>query len=291
MINLFDKFPKISYSNNIAINILTSIKFNDIAKRNNFIFYPYVIQEGERADIISANYYDDAKYSWIIYAANDIVDPYYDWPLSSIELNTFLKKKYGSIENSQEKISYYKVDWEGNDSMLSVSAYEALPASLKKYWQPVVGINNNIVSYDRKALDYVVETNKTIYITVSNTSSFAVEDKIKQSNSTITSTGFIKSISNNVISVQHIEGEFNTSSNVYLFADSTKTASVSDVLNTISDSSGNYLNLNIPDVELIYWRQVSAYESENSFNDSKRIIRLLDKEFLDQVEKELKEIL
>jgi len=291
MINLFDKFPKVSYGNNIAINILTSIKFNDIAKRNNFVFYPYVVQEGERADIISANYYDDAKYSWVIYAANDIIDPFYDWPLSENDFKTFIIKKYSSAQAAIEKIVYYTTNWEDDDSMLSTSAYQALPASLKKYWQPIAGINNNIVSYERKPLSLIKETNKTIYINVGNSSIFKLEDKILQSNSTLISTGFVKSISGNTISVQHIEGLFNSTSNVSLFTDINSNTSVSEVINYIEDSSGNYINLNIPDNELVYWKQVSAYDSEIEFNNSKKTIKLLDKVYLDQVEKELKELL
>ena len=97
MYNLFTKFPVIYYNDNPIVNILAKVKFNELAKKTKAIYYPYTIAEGERPDVIAANYYDDPRYSWLIYMANDIVDPLYDWPMTSEELDRFINKKYKSL--------------------------------------------------------------------------------------------------------------------------------------------------------------------------------------------------
>jgi len=291
MFNLFDNFSKVAYNGSPAINILTSIRFKEIVKKNQATYYPYTVAEGERPDIIAANYYDDPRYSWVIYLANDIIDPYFDWPLSTDEFNAFIVGKYGSIEESMEKILYYVVAYEDDDSMLSVAAYEALPAVLKKYWQPIHGINNTVVSYERKELICAVETNKTIYIDVANAGIFTVGGKIKQSNSTLTSTGTISSIENNVLSVQHVEGSFNTTDNIYLYNTPSAYTTASSITDEIYDHDGNLINVSITNLELPYWKQVSAYEYEYNLNESKKQINLIDKFYIDQIEKELASVL
>lgn len=291
MYNLFDRFPRTTFANNLAINILTSVKFDETAKKNSFAFYPYTIQEGERADIIAANYYDDARYAWVIYLCNNIVDPVYDWPMTTDEFKSFLSKKYGSIENALEKVVYYTPNWDQDDSIISPAAYEALSAPLKKYWQPITGINDVPVSYERKRLELAVETNKVVFVKVSNSSIFSVEQKVKQSNNTLTTTGFIKSISNNTLSIQHVEGEFSNSSNLMVFSIPSQNVAVTSVTNEITNSNGDVINIFLSNTEAVYWRQVSAYEDESNLNESKKNIRLLDKTFLDQLEKELSESL
>jgi hypothetical protein len=47
------------------------------------------------------NYYDDPAYAWLVLLSNNIIDPYFEWPLSVYDFNQFIKKKYGSIPAAQ----------------------------------------------------------------------------------------------------------------------------------------------------------------------------------------------
>jgi hypothetical protein len=71
-------------------------------------FYTYEVKDGERPTVVAFNYYGSIDYVWLVYLSNQITDPYFEWPLSSQELDSHIIKKYGSIEESQQTIVEYK---------------------------------------------------------------------------------------------------------------------------------------------------------------------------------------
>jgi hypothetical protein len=74
------------------------------------LFYDYLIEENETAQEIASRYYGDAKLDWIIYLANKIHDPYYQWPMDSYTFELYIKKKYGSLAEAQGNIhSYWQI--------------------------------------------------------------------------------------------------------------------------------------------------------------------------------------
>lgn len=79
-------------------DIATRVKLRDEIKNNVVFWDEYDVREGERPETIAFNLYSDAERHWIILLANDIVNPYYDWPLSYLELERYLTKKYGTVE-------------------------------------------------------------------------------------------------------------------------------------------------------------------------------------------------
>lgn len=295
MYNMFEKFPVIDYANNLTTNILARVVFSDAAKKTSSVFYPYAVENGERPDIIAANYYGDARYSWVIYLSNNIVDPYYEWPLTENELQANIVRKYGSVDAASKTIVCYKVNWEGDLSILDVSGYAALPAVRKKYWAPIEGFNS-ITGYQRSKLDYNVETNKTISISASNTTNLSVNDIINQytTSGLQIAQGYIKNIANNTLILQHITGEFKDTNSSIIIDSVTYTAgSIKNEANTLTANVSSYtlINNSILDSELIYWTKVNALDYETYLNDSKKIIQLLDKNYLDQVESELDSLL
>lgn len=286
MYNFFTNFPVVSYNGSLAVNVLAKVKFNDIAKNISAVFYPYTISEGERPDIIAANYYDDPRYSWVIYLANDIVDPYFDWPLTEDQFKQHIIKKYTSIAKANQEIAYWEDNWYLDETTLTPAAYDALPAARKKYFKPLTGINNNTVSYVRNQLDEAVETNKIIQISVADSTGFTVGEQITQYTSgSLSGSGFICAINDNNIVVHHILGSFDTTAgNVgnIISVDTDLNTSVSEVITLVTA---------IPDDEIAYWTYVTKYEYEANLNEQKRFIRLIDKSFIDQIEKEMGDLL
>lgn len=112
----FTHLPKINY--NLYDNRLNETeRLTNIIVRNKIrkdvlekasLYYPYYVEENERPDIVSFNYYGDVKYTWIIFFANEIIDPFFQWPLNSREFEKFIKTKYGSIESAQTTIHHYE---------------------------------------------------------------------------------------------------------------------------------------------------------------------------------------
>ena len=267
------------YGNALATNITARLKIFINTSNRIKVFHDYTLQEGERPDTVAEHYYGDPYFAWLIYYANEIIDPYFEWPLSQQDFNKFVVKKYGSAVNATEKILYYQVNWSTDESMLSPGAYDSLPAKLKSYWSPVLGYQQNIVSYQRAALNWTLDTNKVIELKLSavDLAKFNVDNKITQSGGT---SGVIRSITSTSLVVNNIEGEFLDTLSIS-FNNQT-----GDVLPSVV-----VINQPISNEEIPYWVSVSAYEYEEVLNESRKTIRLIDQSYLNQIELEMKALL
>ncbi len=107
----FEKTPAIGYDINgsgekrVVCNILQRIKIRDLLKDSWLIYYEYDIRDGDTPEILADKVYGNSQYHWIILLANDIIDPYYDWPLSYEKFHSTIEKKYGSPTVSGERYS------------------------------------------------------------------------------------------------------------------------------------------------------------------------------------------
>ena len=282
MYDLLSRYQLISYGNNVVNNILTKISLNKVANESASVFYPYVIKEGERPDIIAADYYGDPRYAWLILLTNKVVDPIYDWPLSQRQFEKFIIKKYSSIEYAQQKIFYWRNNWYLDDSLITVSAYEALSPALRKYWDPVLGRSSNSVNYRRKQSDSTAETNVTSEIEVDDSTGFQVGEVIRQfTGSSVTGLAVIKGINDNTLVVQNVIGTIDTSDTVIGY--------LSQTVATVS--AYTVISQDIPLDEVPYWTYVTSYDYEEDLNESKKHIRLIDRAYLNVIEKQLDNIL
>jgi len=241
------------------------------------VFFTYTLQEGDRPDIIAEKYYEDSNFAWLIYYANEIIDPYFEWPMQQNEFEEYLKIKYGSIAYSQEKILFFRNNWHSNESMISTSAYGSLPSVLKKYWAPIYNYKGDVMTYERAKLETVVETNMTVSIQHNGTTPFTVDDIVKQGSET---SGVVKSAQSGIIIVDKIQGQF-TAGAITNFAGTT----------TATVTSATIINQPLSDVEASYWNPVTVYEYEEELNASKKEIYIIDKSYLDQIEMEMKTLL
>lgn len=114
----FVYYPKIEYGNEIAINIMVRGKIRDLILSQSALYYKYVVEDGERPDIIATKYYGNPLYTWAIFYANEIFNPLFDWPLNSQDFIRYIEKKYGSIEEAQNELNtphhYEYIDPESN---------------------------------------------------------------------------------------------------------------------------------------------------------------------------------
>lgn len=116
MSEFFSNYSKIDYNmdktrpltTTKSVNILNRVRIRDTVLSNVLSYYPYLVKEGERPDTISNFYYGSVKYTWLILIANDIIDPYYDWPLFGTDFDNYIKRKYGSIDQSKTTIHHYE---------------------------------------------------------------------------------------------------------------------------------------------------------------------------------------
>jgi hypothetical protein len=104
----FYNFPKISYFNKTARNIIVKASIIKEVLNSYDAFYPYIIKDYERPDLIAFQEYGDENLDWTVLFANNIVDPYYDWPLFPEDFKRYMLKKYNkSLYELQSQISHY----------------------------------------------------------------------------------------------------------------------------------------------------------------------------------------
>lgn len=119
----FTYFPQIEYSNNLVTNLMVRTRIRDSVLKNTVVYYPYVVTDEDRADIIAHKYYGDPGRAWLIFYANEIVDPIFDWPLTYTELMRHLEYKYGSIPTAHQTIhNYYNI----SDQVIDYTTYLTL---------------------------------------------------------------------------------------------------------------------------------------------------------------------
>jgi hypothetical protein len=118
MSEFFSNYPRIAYDisgtnstvpdYNVAVNLMIRNKLKTAVENDVAVYYPYIVPEGMRPDVLSFQYYGDTIYTWAIYLMNNIIDPYWEWPLSYKDLREYLIDKYGSIETAKSQIHHYE---------------------------------------------------------------------------------------------------------------------------------------------------------------------------------------
>lgn len=103
----FDSFPQTyisDYNGNylLATNLMARSELIPSLQNNPLLFYTYDIQEGDTPDSIANKYYGDPYRYWLIFFANQIFDPQWNWPLTSQQFNDYLVDKFSVKTFTQE---------------------------------------------------------------------------------------------------------------------------------------------------------------------------------------------
>ena len=114
----FSQLPKTKFLNETIVNLSVGVKLHKLIKDDAFALMNYAIKDGETPDTVAFNYYDDPSFAWLVLLSNNIIDPYFEWPLSVYDFEAFLKKKYGSIPAAQATT----IHCEHNTKDITVSA-------------------------------------------------------------------------------------------------------------------------------------------------------------------------
>jgi len=108
----FDTFPLViasDYKKNAILltNLMARVQIIPSLLRNPLLFYSYDLKESDRPDIIAHKYYDDSNKYWMVLYANEIMDPLYDWPLTSQQFDAYLKNKYSAAAGGDAFVLTY----------------------------------------------------------------------------------------------------------------------------------------------------------------------------------------
>lgn len=274
--NYFNKFPLVQYANNIVCNITARSIFSDETKNNWRNFHPYVIDDGDRVDNLSHLYYDNPGYSWLVWMSNDIIDPYYEYPLTDEELIDLAIKNVGSLAAAQKYIMYYETNGDTSEEKLTFSQYDALSSDYKKYYTP----DDNLVYYIRDTEKKKLSTNKIINIAIesANGEFNRIGEKVFVNSNNY---GFMTFSNSSVVTVKNVTGQFANNATVtgeLSGATATVTQAI-EIANTLAAT------------EAAFWRPVSYYDMIKEENDRRKNIKLLDVRLAAKASTEIKRVM
>ena len=127
--SIFNYYPKVSYNNVYATNIVVEAEVVQQYLKDYNKFYTYTLKDSERADIVASKAYGDPTLDWVIYLCNNIVDPYKDWILDDKDFVNYMESKYGvaayklSSTTTSNTIAYYYYTGLPSDSQAEIDSY------------------------------------------------------------------------------------------------------------------------------------------------------------------------
>lgn len=112
----FESFPQTAFT--LDSNVINPQLVTDILARSTFlreianntsIAYEYSVKDSDTAEIIAHKIYGDPYRSWVVLLFNNIINPFYDWPLKNDALDNYVNKKYGQdIDTARNTIHHYE---------------------------------------------------------------------------------------------------------------------------------------------------------------------------------------
>ena len=64
---------------------------------NSSAYIKYIVRDGDTPDILASKVYGDPESHWLILYANEMLDPQYDWPLTTSVFYKYIVDKYRSM--------------------------------------------------------------------------------------------------------------------------------------------------------------------------------------------------
>ena len=173
----FKSFPYTFYSLDntstvqVVTNITTRVTLSDEVKQNLSLYDEYDIKDGETPEILADKFYNNPELHWVILHYNDIIDPRFDWPLDTNNLNRYIDAKYANstaVHHYEDGSGYYT---NGNILLQSNNQFS--------YFQvgDVVVNNTNTGTGVIKTKD----SNSYILVTTVSSGGFIAGDQIKKS--------------------------------------------------------------------------------------------------------------
>ncbi len=177
--SFFEKYPTITYNKLQMKNLMLKANLISDVFSKFEVFYPYIVEDNERADTISYDYYGSSDYWWVVLMSNGIVDPYHDWPLTYNDFRSHIIKKYGSIATAMSTIKHYTYTGIGGESeedinrknwVMPIETHANLSPIETSGWTPVYAydyeeeLNDSKRSIQLLDRSYIPQINKELKI-------------------------------------------------------------------------------------------------------------------------------
>jgi hypothetical protein len=275
----FSAFPTIVYDNTTVRDLSRSVSLPPSVRRIPTAFQPLEVTEGQREDLIAKFVYDREDFDWLVWLTNQVVDPYYGWYLTQEQFQSWMEDRYGSVDDAQQRILFWRNDWTADEFRMSVSTHDStLTESTKRYYEPVYGQGAQVIGYERKKVDWVVSTNEIRKVTLTDPVSFDEGSLLTfTSGGERVGTAEVRWVSGSDVVVKDPLGE--------------TTGVVDDGTNTGVVDSWETVYLGIPQDERVYYSPVTAWDHHSEENEKNRQLLVLDPGYAGQAWTELRKML
>ena len=81
----------------IAVDVLRRVGFNSQGQTGSEYFVQYDIKDYETPETVADSLYGSPEYHWVVLMFNDILNPLFEWPLSTRKFEKKLKNKYNGV--------------------------------------------------------------------------------------------------------------------------------------------------------------------------------------------------
>lgn len=108
MRSYFANLPIIDYSGVKLRDLMTSARIAREVLDTGVVFYPYTLQDGDTLTSIAYDYYGSVEFDWLVLFSNQMVDPVFDWYMSSDDFDLYIEANYGSVPTAMHTIHHYE---------------------------------------------------------------------------------------------------------------------------------------------------------------------------------------
>jgi hypothetical protein len=149
--DFFAEFPLIKYNNEVVRDISVRLDILENVKTDPYAFLPYTIEDGERAEEVAYLYYGDPRYVWVVYLSNNIIDPYFDWPLDNYQFEQTLAKTYAA---RAKKASVNNIGWQAVVNWTQSTSITSNIQYYRRISDPLVRMNKDGIAFVNDAVDW-----------------------------------------------------------------------------------------------------------------------------------------
>ena len=190
----FKSFPYTFYSLDdtstvqVVTNITNRVALSDEVKNNLSLFDEYDVKDGETPELVADKFYNNSELHWLVLHYNEIIDPRFDWPLDTNNLNRQVAGKYTDVNATHHFEDANGNYTNGNAYILSSNAFTNF------------SVNDVITNNTNNGVGYITQKNSSSNVRVTiTTGGFKTGDQILKSSNTsnranITSTVILSGI-------------------------------------------------------------------------------------------------
>ena len=283
--NFFDKFPLVRYTVDKGLlneydtvrNVLFRIGIiKDVMERNIDAYYYHIVRDSDKPETLAEKVYGDAQAHWLILYANNIYDPYYDWPMDEKSFEKYLIKKYGSI-------AWAKTNYHHYEKVVTRENPFAQTTMTTRFEVNENVLTDGVLTLSNYSTNFLV--NEIVFVGPSNAANTFSGNVRSWSNSN--GQIVLANTSGKVAPIQYLNG-VTSSANGMVYTIDFPSAPM-DAYNTLTDTT-DFATYNVAGrtvFETISRNKVSYYDYEEELNESKRLIKIIQPQYYQQILGEL----